>query len=87
MYYQVNITAPGGARVAELHQALPQDPLNTNGDAVAVLWGPHDPHTDKASCCSSTHFYLLSSLVANFSAMFVVLCVNGKLQSYKMIIA
>ncbi|BDA45978.1 hypothetical protein COCOBI_08-0700 [Coccomyxa sp. Obi] len=47
MYYQINITAPGGARAAELHQANSQDPLNTNGDTCAILWGPHDRHQDK----------------------------------------
>lgn len=47
MYFQVNITAPGGARSAELHQASSQDPLNTNGNTTAVLWGPNDPHQDK----------------------------------------
>lgn len=50
MYFQVNITAPGGARAAELHQAWTQDPLNTNGNTTAVLWGPHDPHQDKVNC-------------------------------------
>ncbi|CAL8462125.1 g1656 [Coccomyxa elongata] len=47
MYNQINIIAPGGARAAELHQANSQDPLNTNGNTTAVLWGPYDPHQDK----------------------------------------
>lgn len=51
MYYQIDIIAPGGARAAELHQANSQDPLNTNGNTTAVLWGPHDPHQNKVGCC------------------------------------